>query len=208
MEHRAPDYMDVNPQGLVPALVERAMSCSTEPRHPRISRRNAIPSRRFLPGDAVERAYMRGLAQIIACDIHPLNNIRVLKWLKTRWGAVEDETNQWYAPLDRGRLSLLRGDAGESGRHGTLLPRRHVHHGGYLPRAAGRQCPPLQLRSGQLFRSRRAIADRAAKLPAFQAVAPGQHAGATPSERPGHWRGSLGLQRSACRSQRPSCSCW
>ena len=69
------------------------------------------PEPALLPSDPLGRAYVRSLAQIIGCDIHPLNNTRVLKWLGARWEFTEDEVNEWYAALDRRGDALVRGDA-------------------------------------------------------------------------------------------------
>ncbi len=95
MEHRAADYMALNPQGLVPALVEDgkvfAQSLAVLEYLD-----ETYPEPPLLPDDAAGRAYVRGLAQIIGCDIHPLNNVRVLKYLKSRWQLSDDDTNEWY----------------------------------------------------------------------------------------------------------------
>lgn len=77
------DYLVLNPQGRVPVLMveDKVLTQSsaiieyleeTYPRRPPL-----------LPDNALERAYVRALAQIIACDIHPLNNLRVLAYLKS-----------------------------------------------------------------------------------------------------------------------------
>ena len=50
----------------------------------------------LLPGDALTRAKVRGLAQMVACEIHPLNNLRVLKYLVRKAGLSEDAKNAWY----------------------------------------------------------------------------------------------------------------
>ncbi|MEM8825297.1 MAG: maleylacetoacetate isomerase, partial [Pseudomonadota bacterium] len=54
------------------------------------------PEPALLPGDAAARAHIRAAAQIIACDIHPINNLAVLKYLKTELGADEDAVCDWY----------------------------------------------------------------------------------------------------------------
>lgn len=54
------------------------------------------PTPSLLPGDALARARIRGLAQQVACDIHPLNNLRVLRWLVRQGGLSDDTKNQWY----------------------------------------------------------------------------------------------------------------
>ena len=54
------------------------------------------PQPPLLPGDALARARIRALAQDIACEIHPLNNLRVLRYLVHELGASEDAKNAWY----------------------------------------------------------------------------------------------------------------
>ena len=96
MEHREPAFAAVNPQRLVPALVDGpvtltqsvAMMEYLEETHPEPP---------LLPADPVGRAYVRALAQTIACDIHPLNNVRVLIYLKDRLGHDEQTRDRWYA---------------------------------------------------------------------------------------------------------------
>lgn len=56
----------------------------------------AHPQPSLLPGDALARARIRGLAQMVACDIHPLNNLRVLRWLVHDGGLADDTKNLWY----------------------------------------------------------------------------------------------------------------
>ena len=79
-EHRKPDYRDVSADGLVPLL---------DLGHDRLSQSMAIieyldethPEPALLPDDPLQRAHVRALAQSIACEIHPINNLRVLKYL-------------------------------------------------------------------------------------------------------------------------------
>ena len=54
------------------------------------------PTPPLLPASALGRAQVRALAQTIACEIHPLNNLRVLKYLKGTLECTEDEKNTWY----------------------------------------------------------------------------------------------------------------
>jgi maleylacetoacetate isomerase len=94
-EHRAADYLAVNPQGLIPALDDDGTVLSQslaiieylEERH---------PSPALLPTDAVARARVRSMALAVACDIHPLNNLRVLNYLKDTLRQDEDAVNAWY----------------------------------------------------------------------------------------------------------------
>jgi len=54
------------------------------------------PEPALLPGTALDRAYVRAVAQSIACEIHPLNNLRVLKYLKHTLGVSEEAKDAWY----------------------------------------------------------------------------------------------------------------
>jgi maleylacetoacetate isomerase/maleylpyruvate isomerase len=119
LQHRDPAYMDVNPQGLVPALIEDgrlytqslAMLEYLEERHP------APP---LMPTDIDERAYVRNLSQIIGCDIHPVNNLRVLKYLRGRWKLSEEESNEWYRHWIAEGFRSLEATLVQHGRHGKF----------------------------------------------------------------------------------------
>jgi maleylacetoacetate isomerase/maleylpyruvate isomerase len=54
------------------------------------------PDKPLLPASADARAYVRSLAQTIACDIHPLNNLRVLGYITKTLGATDEQRNDWY----------------------------------------------------------------------------------------------------------------
>jgi maleylacetoacetate isomerase/maleylpyruvate isomerase len=94
-EHRQPEYLSLNPQGLVPLLVDGGQ---------RISQSLAIieyleetrPEPALLPADPAGRARVRSLAQIVACDIHPLQNLRVLKYLSEEIGVTDEQRLEWY----------------------------------------------------------------------------------------------------------------
>ena len=94
-EHRKPEYAAVNPQALVPTLEEdgRLLTQSLaileylEETHPQPP---------LLPRDPFARARARSLALLIACEIHPLNNLRTLRHLKNSLGQSEEQVNGWY----------------------------------------------------------------------------------------------------------------
>lgn len=94
-EHRAPGYGAVNPQALVPTLEDAGK---------RLTQSLAIieyldethPGTPLLPKDALGRARVRSLAMLIACEIHPLNNLRVLQHLKRALGQNDEQVNDWY----------------------------------------------------------------------------------------------------------------
>ncbi len=94
-EHKADAYRSMNPQALVPTLVDGSL---------RLTQSLAIieyldevhPGPRLLPDDAAGRARVRSLAMLVACEIHPLNNLRVLKYLKGAMGQPQEAVDTWY----------------------------------------------------------------------------------------------------------------
>jgi maleylacetoacetate isomerase len=94
-EHQAADYLALNPQGLIPALETEGVV---------LSQSIAIieyldetcPTPPLLPESALERAHVRSMALAIACDIHPLNNLRVLNYLREQLGQGDEGVNSWY----------------------------------------------------------------------------------------------------------------
>jgi maleylacetoacetate isomerase len=94
-EQRSAEYLRVNPQGLVPALdiggavLSQSLAIieyleETRPQPP------------LLPPDPVARAQIRSMALSVACDLHPLNNLRVLKYLKQPLGHDQAAIDRWY----------------------------------------------------------------------------------------------------------------
>ncbi len=89
------EYRAINPSGLVPALQEEGAT---------ITQSLAIleyldetyPASPLLPSTPLARARVRSLAMQIACDIHPLNNLRVLRYLVKEAGLAEEAKNAWY----------------------------------------------------------------------------------------------------------------
>jgi maleylacetoacetate isomerase len=92
--HHNADYLSVNPQGLVPCLVDAPAALSQslaiieylEETHP-------MPP--LLPTDPVERARVRSAALAIACDIHPVNNLRILSYLRGEMGQPQEALDAW-----------------------------------------------------------------------------------------------------------------
>lgn len=95
-EHRKPAYAAVNPQALLPTLVADDGTLITQSLAIIEYLEETRPEVALLPGPALERARVRAIAQAIACDIHPLNNLRVLKYLKHELGVPEERKNAWY----------------------------------------------------------------------------------------------------------------
>ena len=93
---RADDYLAVNPQGLVPSLVTDDGDVLTQSLAIIEWLDETHPQPPLLPPDAAGRARVRSLALAIACDIHPLNNLRVLNYLTGTLGATEAQKDGWY----------------------------------------------------------------------------------------------------------------
>lgn len=91
----AADYAKLNPQQLVPALADDA-GLFTQSLAIIEYLDETHPNPPLLPKIPVERARVRALAQAIACDIHPINNLRVLRYLTREMGVAEDKKDQWY----------------------------------------------------------------------------------------------------------------
>ena len=95
-EQKSDEYRALNPQGLVPML---------EIDGHRLTQSLAIinyldlrfPNQPLIPAAAAERAHVVAMAMTVACDIHPLNNLRVLKYLKNELGHSQEEVDRWYA---------------------------------------------------------------------------------------------------------------
>jgi maleylacetoacetate isomerase len=117
--HRRPEYLALNPQGLIPTLVDDevvipqsiAIIEYLEEKH---------PSPPLLPKHPAGRAQVRAIALNIACDMHPLNNLRVLNYLRDELKHDDATVNRWYAHWIaegfRGIEELVRRSTGD-GRH-------------------------------------------------------------------------------------------
>ena len=94
-QHRKPDFLGKNPQGLLPTWGEDDWFLSQslaiieylDETHPAV---------RLVPENPRDRAEVRAMAQLIACEMHPLNNLRVLNYLKSELGQDQDGVNEWY----------------------------------------------------------------------------------------------------------------
>lgn len=92
-DQRSPDYLAVNPQGLLPALVLDDGRVLTQSLAIIEYLDELVPSPALLPKEPVDRATVRGLAQIIACDVHPVQNLKILDRVRALGGA--DAAAQW-----------------------------------------------------------------------------------------------------------------
>jgi maleylpyruvate isomerase len=94
-EQRAPEYLKLHPQGFVPLLEDdgelllqsMAIIEYLDETHP-------FPP--LLPGHPGDRARVRAIAQMVSCDIHPVDNLRVLRYLRNELGQDEATVQRWY----------------------------------------------------------------------------------------------------------------
>ena len=93
--HRAPEFLAMNPQATIPVLDDDgvilwqslAILEYLDTRY---------PEPRLIPAEPVARAHVQALAQAIVCEIHPLNNLRVLRYLRGELELDEDAVQRWY----------------------------------------------------------------------------------------------------------------
>lgn len=94
-EHRNEDYLGMNAQGRLPALIDRGQ-LYTQSLAICEYLEETYPTPPLLPNSTHNRAYIRALCNIAATDIHPINNLSVLKYLTDTLGHSEDEKMTWY----------------------------------------------------------------------------------------------------------------
>ena len=176
-EQHADAYREVNPQEVVPTLVDGQ----------RVVRQSLAiieyldetrPQEPLLPPVPRDRAHVRGLAQLVACDIHPLNNLRVMQYLERELGVAQDArerwTRHWIEVGFHAFEAMLNADAATGGFcHGDtpgladacLVPQV------YNATRFGVDMTPYPMIH--------AINERCLALPAFDAARPERQAGAT-----------------------------
>lgn len=117
-EQHASAYRAVNPQGLVPSLETDEGPVLTQSIAICEFLEETYPEPRLLPEDRFERAWVRSVCSAIACDIHPINNLRVLKYLKTELKHSEEEKTKWYRHwIDAGFEGIEKMIAARAGRY-------------------------------------------------------------------------------------------
>jgi maleylpyruvate isomerase len=169
-EQFAPEFRALNPQGLVPVLVDGG-ALLTQSLAILEYLEEVHPDPPLLPKSARERARVRELALSLACEVHPLNNLRVLSYLASELGATQEAKSKWYRHWIALGLGPLEAQVAKSPHTG-----RFCH--GDTPSLADCCLVP------QLFNARRfecdlssyptllAIERRCNELPAFRDAAP------------------------------------
>ena len=169
-EQFKPEYRQLNPAGLVPTLdddgtvLQQSLAIIEylDERH---------PSPPLLPAGAGDRARVRAIALAIACEIHPLNNLRTLKYLTDTLGASEEAKTAWYRHWAEDGLAAVEAMLAGDGRSG-----RFCH--GDEPTLAD-CCLVPQIFNAQRFECRLGhvprvmrVFDTCMTLPAFQRATP------------------------------------
>jgi maleylacetoacetate isomerase len=124
-EHQQPGYKAVNAQGLVPTLEDggRLLSQSLAI----IEYLDEVQGGpRLMPADPLDRHYVRAFSQIIACEIHPLNNLRTLKYIRKSYGLGDDGVNAWYRHWIAEGFTMMETFLGREQRHGKYCFRDQV----------------------------------------------------------------------------------
>jgi maleylacetoacetate isomerase len=167
-DHQTPEYGNVNPQRAVPSLIDGGQTLTqslaiieyleeTRPEPP------------LLPKEPIARARVRAMALLVACDVHPLNNLRVLRYLKRELHADDAARDRWYAHWIGEGFSALE----------QMLPAAGAFcHGGsptladvcLVPQVANAQRYKVDLAAYPRIRR---IFEECMKLPAFQRAHPG-----------------------------------
>lgn len=111
-EQKSPDYRSINPQMRVPSISVDGRVCGQSMAIIEWID-ETLPGPALLPADPWERLRVRAFADIIACDVHPLNNLSPLAWLRAELGVPEEEVKRWYAEWIRRGFCALEQMAGE-----------------------------------------------------------------------------------------------
>jgi maleylacetoacetate isomerase len=97
-EQRSPEYLKLNPAGLVPALVDEEGHVLTQSLAIMEYLDDLKPRKaRLVPTDPIAKAYVRALSLSLACDTHPLNNVRVLNYLTAELNVTQAQKDAWIA---------------------------------------------------------------------------------------------------------------
>lgn len=106
-EHRDPAYLERVGDALVPTLVTDGGAALSQSMAIIEYLEDTHPTPALLPSTPLARARVRALAQMVACDIHPINNLRVLKYLVHELKVTEDAKNAWYRHWVRSGLEAF-----------------------------------------------------------------------------------------------------
>lgn len=171
-EQLTADYRKVNPDALVPTLVD-----GDSVLHQSLAIIEYLdethPSPPLLPPEPIDRAYVRAVALQVACEIHPLNNLRVLRYLKRDLGLSEEAKNGWYRHWVEHGFSALETRLANDPRTGKFVfgDAPTVADLCLVPQVFNAQRFDIDM---QRYPTIQRINDHAMQLDAFARAAPGQ----------------------------------
>jgi maleylpyruvate isomerase len=123
-QHSA-EFAALNPQKLIPVLMERGHVLSQSLAIIEFLE-ETYPQPPLLPHDPFDRAYVRAIALSIACEIHPLNNLRVLKYVKNELNAGEEGKDTWYRYWCKTGLEAIEAQVNQHGKAGKFCLGDHA----------------------------------------------------------------------------------
>ncbi len=166
-EQLGDEYRALNPQGLLPALKLDDGRLLTQSTAILEYLEAEFPQKPLLPADHFEAAKVRAWANLVACEIHPLNNLRVLKYLKGTLNVSEDEKTAWYHHwLHEGFSALEPQLAATPFCHGSEVTLADLY---LVPQVYNAQRFELDMSAYPKIQS---ISDACNALPAFDAARP------------------------------------
>ena len=176
-EHLHEAYRAASPLALVPAL-ETGGQVLAESLAIIEYLDETQPGPKLLPEDPLERAYVRAFSQIIACEIHPLNNLRTLRYVKRRYEESEEGVNAWYRDWISAGFDMLEGFLAAHRRSGAhvLGDRVTMADCCLVPQVFNARRYQCDLSAFPLLT---AIHERCMTLPAFIAAEPSRQPDAT-----------------------------
>jgi len=123
-EQLTEEFRRINPEALVPALVDEEDENGSQVLTQSLAIMEYLdemyPEPPLLPAAPLDRAYVRSIALAIACDIHPLNNLRVLRYLVRDLKVSEEDKNAWYRHWCEQGLAALEAKISADGRAGKF----------------------------------------------------------------------------------------
>ena len=137
-------YKSINPQALVPALEDNG-KILTQSLAIIEYLEEKYPEPPLLPADPADKAFVRSMALVIVCEVHPIQNLRVLNYVKSTYGQTEAQVNQWAQHwIDLGLSALEQMILGQPPAR-QILFRRCPDARRHLPNSAAWQCAALRL---------------------------------------------------------------
>ena len=170
-DQRRPDDLAINPQGLVPSLVTPDGLALTQSLAIMEWLDETFPEPALLPADVNGRARVRALAQAVALDIHPINNLRVLFHLRDRFGADEKAQAEWFRHWATSTLGALEKTLASSSATGKFCHGDSVSLADICLAGQSVNNKRFEVEEGQWPTISRIVATCHA-LPAFQAAMP------------------------------------